>query len=69
MRVSNALFEHIYVLWSWAFVAPKHLNCSLLFFCFVGFWFGFFFLLLKGCKGVSQRIGIMALTNGNSLCE
>lgn len=67
MRVSNASFEHIYELWSLAFVTSKYLNC---FFGFVGFCFGFFFFLFsKGCKGVSQKIGTMALANVNSLCE
>lgn len=69
MRVSNALFEHIYVLWSLAFVTSNHLNCSLIFFVLLGFGLFFFSLFLKGCKGGSQRIGIMALTNGNRLCE
>lgn len=50
MRVSNALFEHIYELWSLAFVTSKHLNCSLFFLVLLGFalfFFFCFFLLLK----------------------
>lgn len=47
MRVLSALFEHIYVFWSLAFVTSKRLNCSL------SFWgcFGWVFFAFKGCAG------------------
>lgn len=39
----------------------------------VRFWGGVIvlgvFCLLRECRGSNQRIRIMALTNGNSLCE
>lgn len=41
MRVSNALFEYIYEIWSLAFVTSKHLNCFL-FLVLLGFALGFF---------------------------
>lgn len=55
MRVLSALFEHIYVFWSLAFVISKRLNCSLSF----GGLFGLVVSLLfqRDAGGVVGELG------------